>query len=578
MKYNIDMTNLKICQNCKNRFIIESDDFSFYEKMKIPIPTFCSKCRLARRLAWRNERTLYHRNCDLCKNSMISMYKTNTLFPVYCHECWWSDKWSPLDYGKDYDFSKSFFEQFKSLQNIIPKPALYSSSNTNSEYCNHTAHMKDSYLVFGSWFSENCNYGQTLSDCKDCWDSIFLKNCEFCYSSVDCTKCNQINLSVECTNCINSAFLYDCRNCQDCIFSYNLRNKNYCVFNEQVSKDQYIKIKNELFNSYESLDKNIKIFKETLKKKVLHKFMAGEQNYNVSGNFIYNCKNVHNSFLTYEGENNKYMIRGFKQKDSMDTFGVNGGDLAYDSNNVDFSSYCLFSVNGENNFNTEYVADSFNVKNIFGCISLRKKEYCILNKQYRKEEYLELVTKIKKQMIDIPFIDSLGREYQYGEFFPIENSPFCYNETLAQEYLPITKEEASKNKYPWFDTEDKNYIPTKKWNELPDTIKEVDDSILSETILCEAWDKDKNKAQEHKCTMAFKITQDELNMYRRFNIPLPRKCPNTRNYELFESRNPAELWHRKCMKEGCNNEFETSYSPDRPEIVYCENCYKQEIV
>ena len=30
--------------------------------------------------------------------------------------------------------------------------------------------------------------------------------------------------------------------------------------------------------------------------------------------------------------------------------------------------------------------------------------------------------------------------------------------------------------------------------------------------------------------------------------------------------------------EPCPNEFETTYSPDRPEIVYCEQCYQQEVV
>jgi hypothetical protein len=27
----------------------------------------------------------------------------------------------------------------------------------------------------------------------------------------------------------------------------------------------------------------------------------------------------------------------------------------------------------------------------------------------------------------------------------------------------------------------------------------------------------------------------------------------------------------------CEVEFETSYAPDRPEIVYCEKCYQQEV-
>jgi RNA polymerase subunit RPABC4/transcription elongation factor Spt4 len=35
----------KNCQNCKKDFNIEPDDFSFYEKMKVPVPTWCPECR-----------------------------------------------------------------------------------------------------------------------------------------------------------------------------------------------------------------------------------------------------------------------------------------------------------------------------------------------------------------------------------------------------------------------------------------------------------------------------------------------------------------------------------------------------
>ena len=157
--------------------------------------------------------------------------------------------------------------------------------------------------------------------------------------------------------------------------------------------------------------------------------------------------------------------------------------------------------------------------------------------------------------------------------------------SIAQEYAPLTKKQAEELKYSWQEAIDKGYVPTKKWDELPDTIMEVDDSILQETILCEAWDKDKEKAKEHQCSMAFKITRDELAIYRKFNLPLPRKCPNSRNFEKFQMRNPINVWHRQCMCDKnhahhigkCSNEFETSYAPDRPEIVYCEQCYQQEV-
>ena len=568
----------KTCQTCKKDFGIEQEDLNFYEKIKVPPPTFCPKCRLARKLVWRNERSLYKRACDLCERNIISMFKPDAPFPVYCHECWWGDKWNPLDYGRDYDFNVPFFKQFSELQKTVPRPASYSTANIESEYCNHTAHMKRGYLMFGSWFNENCGYGQTVLKSKDCWDCSFIKKSELCFSSTDCDQCNQILFSQNCSNCIDSAFLYDCRNCQNCLFSYNLRNKNYHVFNKPVSKEEFKKIKQEMLGSYPALEKTFADFRKTLKEKAVHRYMTGERNYNVSGDFIYNSKNIKNSYYVLDGENQKYAVRSTEgQKDSMDIFGVNAGELSYESNNIDFSSRCFFSVNGENNMSSSYLVDCDHTNNSFGCISVRKKEYCILNKQYDKKTYEELQEKIISQMKELPYIDKKDRNYKYGEFFPTEISPFHYNETIAQEYFPIDEEKAKELGYSWDNIEEKSYIPTKSWKDLPNTIEKVDDSILSEIILCEAWDVDKKSAQNHKCTKAFRIIPNELLMYKRWGIPLPRKCPNTRYFEMSQLRNPVNFWHRKCMKENCANEFETSYSPDREEKIYCEQCYNQEV-
>jgi hypothetical protein len=229
--------------------------------------------------------------------------------------------------------------------------------------------------------------------------------------------------------------------------------------------------------------------------------------------------------------------------------------------------------------------DCDHLSNSFGCISVRKKEYCILNKQYSKTEYERLKEKIIIHMENLPYLDNKERMYKYGEFFPFELSPHAYNESIAQEWVPFDEKKAMKMDYSWDAMEDKSYAPTKNWKKLPETIKETDNSILSEIILCKAWDENKESAKNHKCTKAFRITQNELLMYRRFGVPLPRKCPNTRNFELSKLRNKPNFWHRTCMcdkkhnnHEGhCEVEFETSYAPDRPEIVYCERCYQQEV-
>ena len=45
----------------------------------------------------------------------------------------------------------------------------------------------------------------------------------------------------------------------------------------------------------------------------------------------------------------------------------------------------------------------------------------------------------------------------------------------------------------------------------------------------------------------------------------------------YSYRNTADHIHHK-KEEPCPNEFETTYAPERPEIVYCEQCYLREVV
>jgi hypothetical protein len=181
-----------------------------------------------------------------------------------------------------------------------------------------------------------------------------------------------------------------------------------------------------------------------------------------------------------------------------------------------------------------------------------------LNRQYEKEEYEKLRAKI------------IGEMKEYGEFWPAKFSPLAYNDTIAYERFPLTKEEAVSQGFVWRDLDIKDYVPTIR--DIPDHIQDVPDSIVNEVIRCA------HSNCTHQCTTAFKIIPSELQFYRTMNLPLPRLCPNCRHYERLAQRNPLKLWHRKCMKEGCNNEFETSYAPERPEIIYCEQCYQQEVV
>ena len=47
------------CQNCKQEFVIEPEDFDFYEKIRVPAPTFCPECRAIRRAIFFNQVNLF---------------------------------------------------------------------------------------------------------------------------------------------------------------------------------------------------------------------------------------------------------------------------------------------------------------------------------------------------------------------------------------------------------------------------------------------------------------------------------------------------------------------------------------
>ena len=568
------------CQNCKQGFTIEPEDFKFYEKIKVPPPTWCPKCRLVRRLIWRNERALYKRSCNNCKEDIISIHDSDSSFKVFCHKCWWSDQWDPMFFGLSYDFTKPFFNQFQSLFNKVPLVALVVSGNqVNSDYTNFAANARNCYLYFGGGSNEQVAYSKNISFSKDCLDIFNGSKLELCYDDIQCERSYRLFFSEKCEDCNDSMFLFDCRNCQNCFGCANLRNKNYCIWNKQYNRDEYLnKLKEFELGNFENPQKLKSQFWDFCRK-VIHKYANLINAQNSSGDNLFNAKNCKNCFDIFgiDSENCKYthwVTVGVK--DSYDNYGMPKAERVYETVAIGFDSnensdyYFDFFV--RNSSRVHYSHGCISCHDVFGCIGLQNKQYCILNKQYTKEEYKKLIPKIIEHMNNQPHIDQQGRTYKYGEFFPPSFSSFCYNETIAQEYFPLTREEALKQGYRWKEKEERNYKIDIKNKDIPNNIKDVQDDIINKVIECEH----QGKCNE-QCTEAFKIITEELKFYRRMNLPLPHLCPNCRHYNRLKQRNPLKLWHRKCMKEGCGNEFETPYAPERPEKVYCESCYNKEV-
>ena len=557
------------CKNCKQNFTIEPEDFKFYEKVKVPPPTFCVECRQQRRYAWRNERTLYRRDCDLCGKSIVTIYSPNKPYKVYCLKCWWGDGWDPASYGRDFDFTRPFFEQYKELQLQVPRMALLSKNSINSDYTNHSGDDKNIYLAFCCFSCEDIFYSTWMMKSRNCVDCSYIYDSgERLYECIDSRKAYHCQFSFLLENCVDCFYCYDCHNCNDCFLSSNLRNKKYIFQNEQYSREEYLaKVAEHNLNSYKVREELKKRFLDLMLKNSIHRYVISERNTNSTGNQLFTSKNSDNCFDAEMLEDTKNIYASLVIKGSMDLYHVGGigvgSELTYEchgSKGLYNSQFCHLCYDNQE---LQYCDSCQNCKSLVGCISIKKGEYMILNKKYKKEEYEILKEKI---------IDYMKKTGEYGEFFPPSIAPVCYNETQGNYYMPETKEEILSRGWLW---EDKvpGIFNKETIAEIPDTLETIGDEILKEVFKCE------------DCTKNYNIVPNELTFYRREKIPLPHKCPECRYKKRFAIRLPRRLWHRACMckKDGhehigkCKNEFETSYSPNSPEIVYCESCYNKEV-
>ena len=489
------------------------------------------------------------------------MYHPKSPYTVYCYECWESDQWDRFSYARDYDPKRPFFEQLGELLRAVPKKTTFLSglagANINSEHTNATGANKNCYFVFNSGYLEDVLYSRGLRYCRDSLDLYYANNSERCYEGVNIQQSNGVTFGQNVSGSLDSSFVMNVSNVQDCFGCVNLRNKSRHFLNEQLSREEYQKRVGEIQGSYSKTQEFWKKFKE-----FSLKFPRRENNNlkaaNSAGDYLVKCKNVVYSFEMTSCENCKYCFSDKSLRDSYDSSGYGyDSELLLECVGVGYSSRVIGSywVGGQSQ-NVEYSFAIRGSQDIFGCDGLKNSKYCILNKQYSEAEY----KKIREQIIA-----ELKGKNLYGLSMPPVIVPFAYNETIAQDNFPLTKEEALKQGFKWQDdiqiTKGKE---TMKPAQIPDHIKDAPDSILNEVLVCIS------------CGRNYRIIKPELDFYRKIILPIPRQCFYCRHRNRIRRRCPLVLYDRTCAH--CQKEIKTNFASGRPEIIYCEFCYQQEVL
>jgi len=487
------------------------------------------------------------------------MYPPDAPFKVYDQEIWWSDKWDARSYGRDFDFSRPFFDQFRELQLAVPRNALVNKQSENSAFTNHSGKNKNCYWSAITFESEDIYYSDWIVEhCRDCVDcSYLLEGCELCYETYYAWGSYRAFFCEFIRRCEEVWFCFDCSGCKNCFLSCNLRNKQYCIQNEQLTPEEYRKRMAEILPLSHSLLRKLReeycIMKE---RRAMHPAIFQLQSEGCSGDLLFTSKDCENCFDSIGMRDCRHCFDGIDAKDSLDVYHVGWAELMYECHAISHAFQCIACHFTYDCKNCLYSDCTQNSHDLFGCCGINQGSFCILNKQYSKEEYEALVPKI---------IDHMNRTGEYGEFFPMAFSPFGYNQSRALEYFPITKEQAQEEKIPW-----SNYEPPQPETgmiidagNLPERITEITDEILHSAIRCEVTGK------------PFRIIRQELDFYRRNGLPLPRRCPDRRYIDRFTMRKPKRLWKRNCTK--CGKNIEAAFAPERPEKIYCKTCYLTEV-
>ncbi len=519
------------CTHCGNSFDVTPDDLKFYadisptfdgQRFEIPPPQKCPNCRFQNRLLFRNDRNLHHRKSDMSGKQIISIYSPDKPYKVFDQDEWWSDRWDAMDHGRDFDFERTFGEQFKELTLEIPHNSLFTTNAENSYYTNHTLNIKNCYLLFGGGNDQDCLYGKYIVDSHDVLDSICLYSCEWCYEGIASHGCYECAFITNARNCSNCLMVEDCVSCKNCVCCFALQQREYCILNQQLTKEEYEQRLKELqpltTQTIHTLRERLNELKQSLPHRIGN--IVGSED--CTGDAIFNSKNCTWCFDVSDSEDSKFLAYTPKGIHSYDaTFTAPDG--------VQWCYNVASTVGMTNSMSTflcwygdamYYSRECHNCKNCFGCVGLKNKQYCVFNKQFSKEEYERTVARI---------IQHMQQTQEWGEYFSPQLSLFGYNETNAQEHFPLSKEEILSRGWNWFDDPQPQQSYMGPPTDLPATIDQVDESICQKILACELTGK------------SYKIIPQELSFLKKLGLPLPRRCPDQRHLDRMNARMPRQL-------------------------------------
>jgi len=360
-----------------------------------------------------------------------------------------------LKFGQDFDYSISFFENLQRLMRNVSWPSRISyMNNENCDYADMICGIKNVYLSSNVTFgSENVCYSFSIkNNSRNIFNSVSVWNyCDNIYMSAWVTNSYNIFYSDYINNCSDTWFSSNMVWCRECLFCNDLDNMSYCIYNKQYSPNEFAVEKQKIL----SQKKN---FMEYYQK--LNKVWKNINSSNCKWWVIIQSENIQEWYFVNQIKNGKNLIMVW-WKDACEEM-YNCFQCASKKENYNYGAMASWWWDHlVTNYSVEWSYMYYNClmewcSYCLGCVWLKNKQFCILNKEYTKEDRFELANQIFEKM---------DAEWTLWAFFPASMNPFYFNDTAA--YLiddSFTKEEVTKEWYLWRDEEIK--VDGPEWAEI----------------------------------------------------------------------------------------------------------------
>ncbi|MFH1405434.1 MAG: hypothetical protein ABIH21_05085 [Patescibacteria group bacterium] len=560
LKAILDATQLgeRFCPISGERWQLDQDEIERCRAWGVPVLEMSPAMRVHFLGSWGAGVDLWWKPHMLTGKPILSAVPPDAMPPVITDKEYYSE--CPGESRSiEIDPNRPFFDLHADLIKKVPGPAFQSHGSVNTVGGGYIDCV-NAYMMFGTYSAKDSWYSFRNKVLDDCMDMAMCEKCENSYSSTMCLHLNNCKQMFESLYCMNCQFGFDLHNCENCYQCANLRYKKFMYQNEQLSQDEYeAKMREINLSCSSSFDQERKKFLTFLQTKAIW-----PEDFNInspgcsgeyvldcidsSGYFMTNTKNVRCGWFVFDSENLESIVIG---NDSQDVY---NSCVSIACQNSKMMYVCKYSMG------CEYCMMCDDLEYCFGCIGLRKKKYCIFNKQYSEDEYWQKLDQLKCAMLE---------RGEYGEFWPVKMAYWWPQYGFASLVYPFTDEELKKLDAPHFDAkEGMRYAPYPQdieiysTDEVPDCIADVGDEWAGKMF--------KDVEEDRR----FTLNEHEIAYRKKKGYPFPRRHYRARFKELVRQVNSPERVLAVCTK--CSKQIEINNNrmfPDRK--VYCKPCYLQ---